>query len=147
MKIAFSAYLRHLLKTWGWATLSNLTRYLLMMETCTVYTSAYSSCCLLTFTMDNMSYDMTKPTKWVYTQWRLRSAWASAQSDQRFRCPYKAWVLRYPLSTQRRHWSDWADAQADLRLCWGHSHFVGFVMSQLICMWCQILKWNWWSTA
>ena len=29
-----------------------------------------------------MSRDMTKPTKWVYAQRRLRSAWASAQSDQ-----------------------------------------------------------------
>ena len=40
----------------------------------------------------------------------------------------KAWVLSYPLSTQRRHWLDWADAQADLSLRWAHSHFVGFVM-------------------
>ena len=32
----------------------------------------------------------------------------------------KAWVLSYPLSAQRRLWSDWA-----------HSHFVGFVMSRL----------------
>ena len=30
-------------------------------------------------------------------------------------------------------WSDWADAQADLSLRWAHSHFVGFVMSWLIC--------------
>ena len=33
------------------------------------------------------------------------------------------------------HWAhseDWADAQADQSLCWGHIHFVGFVMSQLI---------------
>ena len=29
-------------------------------------------------------------------------------------------------------WSDWADAQADLSLRWAHSHFVGFVMRQLI---------------
>ena len=28
----------------------------------------------------------------------------------------KAWVLSYPLSAQRRLWSDWADAQADLSL-------------------------------
>ena len=28
-----------------------------------------------------MSRDMTKPTKWMCAQWRLRSAWASAQSD------------------------------------------------------------------
>ena len=33
----------------------------------------------------------------------------------------KAWVLSYPLSAQRRLWSDWADAR-----------FVGFVMSRLI---------------
>ena len=40
----------------------------------------------------------------------------------------KAWVLSYPLSAQQRLWSDWADAQADLSLCWVYSHFVGFVM-------------------
>ena len=44
----------------------------------------------------------------------------------------KPWVLSYPLSAQRRLWSDWADAQADLSLCWAHTHFVGFVMMQLI---------------
>ena len=44
----------------------------------------------------------------------------------------KAWVLSYPMSAQRRLWSDWADAQADLSLCWAHTHFVGFVMSRLI---------------
>ena len=43
----------------------------------------------------------------------------------------KAWVLSYPLSAQWRLWSDWADAQADLSLCWAHSYFVGFVMSRL----------------
>ena len=45
----------------------------------------------------------------------------------------KAQILSYPLSTQQRLWSDWADAQADLSLCW--VHFVGFVMRRLIC-WC-----------
>ena len=43
----------------------------------------------------------------------------------------KAWVLSYPLSAQRKLWSDWADAQADLSLHWAHSHFVGFVMRRL----------------
>ena len=33
-----------------------------------------------------MSRDMTKPTKWVCAQRRLRSDWASAQSDQSLRC-------------------------------------------------------------
>ena len=44
----------------------------------------------------------------------------------------KASVLSYPLSEQWRLWSDWADAQADLSLRWAHSHFVGFVVRQLI---------------
>ena len=33
---------------------------------------------------------------------------------------------------QRRLWSDWVDAQADLSLRWAHSHFVDFVISRLI---------------
>ena len=37
----------------------------------------------------NMSCDKTKPTKWLYAQQRLRSAWASAQSDQSLRCPHE----------------------------------------------------------
>ena len=44
----------------------------------------------------------------------------------------KPWVLSYPLSAQRRLWSDWADAQADLSLRWVHNHIVGFVMRRLI---------------
>ena len=38
----------------------------------------------------------------------------------------KAWVLSYPLSAQWRLWSDWADAQADLSLCWEHMPFCWF---------------------
>ena len=38
-----------------------------------------------------------------------------------------------PGHRQWRLWSDWADAQADLSLHWAHTHFVGFVMSWLIC--------------
>ena len=52
----------------------------------------------------------------------------------------KALVLSYPLSAQQRHWSDWADAQADLSLRWAHSHFVGFVMSRLTFK-LRILSW------
>ena len=37
------------------------------------------------------------------------------------------------MCAQWRHRSDWADAQADLSLCWAHTHFVGFVMWLLIC--------------
>ena len=38
----------------------------------------------------------------------------------------KAWVLSYSLSAQLRLWSDWADAQADLSLCWAHMSFCWF---------------------
>ena len=34
-----------------------------------------------------MSRLLTKPTKWLCAQRKLRSAWASAQSDQSLRCP------------------------------------------------------------
>ena len=51
----------------------------------------------------HVSGDMTKPTKWLCAQRRLRS--------------------------------DWADAQADLSLRWAHTHFIGFVMSWLMCLW------------
>ena len=51
----------------------------------------------------------------------------------------KAWVLSYPLSTQRRVWSDWADAQADLSLRWVHSHFFGSFLSTInvFQIWCR----------
>ena len=32
---------------------------------------------------------MRKPTKWLCAQWRLISAWASAQSDQSLHCPHE----------------------------------------------------------
>ena len=41
-------------------------------------------------------------------------------------CVKKAWVLSYPLSTLQRLWSDCADAQADLILCWVHLPFCWF---------------------
>ena len=42
----------------------------------------------------------------------------------------KHWVLSYPLSAQRRLWSDWADAQADLSLRWAHWSFCWFCHAQ-----------------
>ena len=37
----------------------------------------------------NLSCDMTKLTKWVCAQRRLRLAWAFIQSDQSLRCPHE----------------------------------------------------------
>ena len=58
----------------------------------------------------------------------------SEDSDQRIRPVWsvfavrlnKARILSYPLSAQRRLWSDWADALADLSLCWAHMPFCWF---------------------
>ena len=65
-----------------------------------------------------MSRDMTKPTKWHEHPPRLIRVFASRMK--------KAWVLSYPLSAQRRLWSDWADAQADLSLRWVQMPFCWF---------------------
>ena len=78
-----------------------------------------------------LSRHMTKPTKCVCAQRRLRWTWASAQSDQSLRCPHEKSFRSYPLSAQRRLRSDWAGSQADLSLRWAHTHFVGFVMWRL----------------
>ena len=78
-------------------------------------------------------HDTTKPTKWLCPHRRLRSAWASAQSDHSIRCPREE-TLGPKLSitcAQRRLRSDWADAQADLSFRWAHTHFVGSVVSRL----------------
>ena len=84
-------------------------------------------------TIHQMSRVVTKPTKWMCAQRRLRSVWASAQSDQSLCCPHEEsfGTLSYPLSAQRRLWSDWADDQADLSLRWAHSHIDGFVTRRL----------------
>ena len=82
---------------------------------------------------ENMSHNMTKPTKWGCAQWRLKSAWASTQSDQSLRCLHEESLSPYlPIERKRRHCSDRADAQADLSLCWAHTQFVGFVTRRLI---------------
>ena len=70
-------------------------------------------------------------------QRRLRSAWASAQYDDQPVHPpslirafavrlKKARILSYPLSAQRRLWSDREDAQADLSLRLAHMQFRWF---------------------
>ena len=71
-------------------------------------------------------------------QRRLRSAWASVQSDQSLLCVQ--WVDKDQsfLHADSEDWSDWENAQAfsqsDLILRWANSHFIGFVMRRLIFM-------------
>ena len=63
----------------------------------------------------------------ICAQGRLRSAWASAQSDRVFAVPIKKhWIFSYPSSALRSLWSDWADDQADQSLCRVHRSFSWF---------------------
>ena len=76
---------------------------------------------------------MTKPTKWLCAQRRLRTAWASAQSDQSLRCALngqlrtKAFFMRTAktlIMTERMPRLIWVFAGRT-------NYFVGFVMSRL----------------
>ena len=92
-----------------------------------------------------MSQRTTNPTKWhvrpVKTQISLdiRPGWPVFTV-----CMTKAWVLSYPLSTQQRLWSDWADAQADLRLRWAHMPFCWFchVLAHIINLTQRLTMWQ-----
>ena len=79
--------------------LSFIVRYPPYLFVCEMFLKIEtSSCC-------HLSRFMIKPTKWLCAQRRLRSAWASAQT----------W-----------HWSDLADALADLSLRWAHNPICWF---------------------
>ena len=87
-----------------------------------------------------MSCLMTKPTKWLCAQQRLRSAWASTQSDQSSLCTQC--VAKDP----RFHHADSEDSYQTGRmpkLIWVFAgrtcHCVGFVMRQLTCKSCMII--------
>ena len=60
----------------------------------------------------DMSRLMTKPTKWLCAQRRLRSAWASTQSDQSLRCALNrqlrtlAFFMRTAKTLIRLGWSE-----------------------------------------
>ena len=77
-------------------------------------------------------YSPTRAASWqnqrngMYAQWRLRTAWASAQSDQSPLCAQ--WVAKDPKCrhADSEDWSDWADTQADLCLRWMHRSFSWF---------------------
>ena len=53
----------------------------------------------------------------------------------------KPWVLEYPLSAQRKLWSEWADAQVDLCLRWAHWSFCWFCHAPAT-VWHSGLHWH-----
>ena len=76
-----------------------------------------------------MSHLMTKPTKWhvrpAKTQISLGlcPVWSASSL---FMWRKLGSLISYPLSAQRRLWSDWVDAQADLSFRWVHMPFCWF---------------------
>ena len=73
------------------------------------------------FYIKNMSRLVTKPTKWHVRPVKTQPGHPPSLIRVFTVRMKKAWVLSYPLSGQRRLWSDWADAQADLSLRWAQS--------------------------
>ena len=81
----------------------------------------------------HLSRLMTKSTKWLCAQRRLRSTWASTQSDQSSLCAQ--WVGKDP-SFLHMDSKDSDQTGRMPRMTWVFAgrtcHFVGFVMRQLI---------------
>ena len=83
-----------------------------------------------------VSHDMSKPTKWVCTQRRLTSAWASAQSDQSSQCAQ--WVAKDPSflhADSKDSDQTWQMPRLIQVFAGCTLFFVGFVMSWLRCFW------------
>ena len=76
----------------------------------------------------DMSRLVTNPTKWLERPAKTQISLGNPLSLIRVFAVRmkKAWVLCSPLSAQRRLWSDWADAQADLSLRWAHMSVCWF---------------------
>ena len=53
------------------------------------------SICFANSVENHLNHLMTKPTIWLCAQRRLRSAWASSQSDQSLRCPHEEWLRQF----------------------------------------------------
>ena len=89
-----------------------------------------------------LSRDVTKPTKWVCAQQRLRSAWATAQSDQSLRCPgirpiwsessLSAWRNLESLAAHWAHSEDSYQTGRMSRLIWV---FTGRTFNLLVLSW------------
>ena len=80
------------------------------------------SCALYPFLIISLNPSQVSKSTWAAT-WQNQQCGCVPSEDLAVRMK-KAWVLSYPISTQRRLWSDWADAQADLSLQWAHTNFA-----------------------
>ena len=87
---------------------------------------------------NHMSLDMTKPTKWLFAKRRLRSTWASAQSDQSLRCPHEESLGPYlPIEHTAKtlirlgRCPGWSESLLGAQsLCWFY-HVAGQILARL----------------
>ena len=94
-----------------------------------------------------MSHDMTKPTKRLCAQRRLRLVWACAQSGQSLRCALNGSlrIQAFFMRTAKTLIRLGGCPGCDLSLRWAQSHFVGFcqVAAQLcLATVCYVLHWK-----
>ena len=89
---AFQTFVRAA-KFWNWCSMvfRKWTQNTIALSRRVVWAILYNFVIICT---EYISRDMTKPTKWMCAQRRLRSAWASAQSDQSSLCAQ--WVAKDP---------------------------------------------------
>ena len=82
------------IQNWLWKNMM-IWKWKKEIDSCFVQSNAFSCAGEWWPTVDSTSltthlrHNMTKPTKWVCGPQRLRSAWASTQSDQSLRCPHE----------------------------------------------------------
>ena len=82
------------------------------------------------FPLWNQTYGIIKPQHDKTNRMTVHPA--KTQISLGIRPVWSVFAVRsHQLSAQRRLWSDWADAWADLSLRWAHTHFVCIVMSWL----------------
>jgi hypothetical protein len=80
---------------------------------------------------------------WIQTSMRIRAVWAGSML---FAISFSTCNIEY-VSEQHASWSDCADAQAGPDPCWPQTHYVGFVVMQLISWYTLYLggKSIWWD--
>ena len=87
----------------------------------------------------HLSLGMTKPTKTAERPANIQISLGICLFWSVFAVRIKKpWILSYPLRAQRRLWSDWNDAQADISLRLAHMQFCLFCHAAALLYCCLI---------
>ena len=114
-----------------WSETARIRRMTQVLPGCTCHCVGFTVLSVLHLIIRQMSHCMPKPQNDLCALWRLRSAWASPQSDLSLCCPHEETLGPWlSLEHTAKDWSDWVDAGCTC-------HFIGYVMHRL--KWWQIL--------